>query len=274
MALKLKTVAVGDKTYAEVQDGKPIFINEESQAEVPFDVNQAAAKISSLNAEAMTHRQEKEAAQTALKPFEGLDPVKVREALTTVENLGSGELLAAGKVEEIKAAAIDATKKGYEGQIAAFREKETSLNNQVGSLTSSYHSEMLGNRFATSKFISEKMSVPAVMAQKIFGEHFKVEDGKVIAYDAKGTKLYSQAHPGEIPEFEEAVALIVNAYPYKDTVLKGRGNSGGGGGGPEGGSGGNGGNGKQILRADFAKQSPADQMKTIQSGVAVVDKFE
>lgn len=271
MALKLKTVQVGDKTYAEVQDNKPVFINEEGGVEIPFDVNQASSKISDLNREAQGHREKKEAAELALKPFEGLDPTKVREAMTTVENLASGDLLAANKVEEIKTAAIDATKRGYEGQINAYKDKEAVLTGQVGNLTTAYHNEMLGNRFATSKFIGEKMSIPPTMAQKIFGEHFKVEDGKVIAYDFKGAKLYSQAHPGEVPEFEEAIGLIVNGYPHKNTVLKGRGNSGGGGGTPEGSP--NGGDGKTILRSQFEKLSPEEKMTQMRTGVTVVDSF-
>ncbi|HEJ3129468.1 TPA: hypothetical protein SL290_006283, partial [Pseudomonas aeruginosa] len=47
-------------------------------------------------------------------------------------------------------------------------------------------------------------------------------------YDAHGNKLYSKARPGEAADFDEALEILVDQYPYRDQILKGSGHSGGG----------------------------------------------
>ena len=53
------------------------------------------------------------------------------------------------------------------------------------------------------------------MVQSVFGKHLKVEDGNVVAYDAHGNKLYSKARPGEAADFDEALEILVDQYPYR-----------------------------------------------------------
>jgi hypothetical protein len=76
--------------------------------------------------------------------------------------------------------------------------------------------------------IAEKLAVPADMVQATFGNRFKIEDGKVVAYDANGNKIFSRARPGELADFDEALETLVEQYPYKDHILKGSGANGGG----------------------------------------------
>lgn len=57
---------------------------------------------------------------------------------------------------------------------------------------------------------------------------FKVEEGKIVAYDASGNKIYSRAKPGELAQFDEALEFLVENYPQKDYILKASGNNGGG----------------------------------------------
>ena len=89
MVMKLKTVTVEGKTYAEVEDGKPVYIHDDGK-EVPFDAVTTVSRISTLNREAQSHREAKEAAEASLKTFEGLDPEKARKA---VEGLSGVELM-------------------------------------------------------------------------------------------------------------------------------------------------------------------------------------
>ena len=77
--MKLKTTEVNGKSYAEVDaNGLPIYVHNDGK-EVGFDAAQAVGKISSLNAEAKTHREAKEAAEKSLKAFEGLDADKAEK---------------------------------------------------------------------------------------------------------------------------------------------------------------------------------------------------
>src|SRR5690606_6729424 len=80
-AMKLKTLEVDGKTYAEVQDGKPVYVEDDGK-EVAFDAPGTRNTISRLNAEAKSHREAKEAAEKALKGFEGIeDPAAAIKAL-------------------------------------------------------------------------------------------------------------------------------------------------------------------------------------------------
>ncbi len=61
--MKLKTVEVNGKSYAEVDSsGLPVYVHDDGQ-EVGFDAVQAVGKISSLNGEAKSHREAKEAVE-------------------------------------------------------------------------------------------------------------------------------------------------------------------------------------------------------------------
>lgn len=252
--MKLKIVEVDGKTYAEVQDGKPVYIGDDSR-EIAFDAPGTVATISKLNGEAKGHREAKEKAETALKAFEAItDPAAALKALETVQNLDQKKLIDAGEVEKVKAEAIKAVEEKYAPVV---KENET--------LKGELHGEKIGGAFTRSKFIAEKLAIPADLAQARFGGNFKLEDGKVVAYDQSGNKLYSKASPGNLAEFDEAFELLVDAYPYKDNILKGDMKGGGGAQNPNGGGGGK----RTMTRAEFSALAPADQMKASQEATIV-----
>lgn len=256
--MKLKTVTVDGKTYAEVQDGKPVFIDGDKETAV--DVAHTVATISRLNSEAKTHREAKEAAETKLKAFEGItDADAARKALETVANLDSGQLVTAGKVQEIKDAAAKAAKEQVEAAARQSAERIKELEAQTGKLTGELFGEKVGGAFSRSKFIADKVAVPSDMIQAMFGQRFKVEDGKVIGYDAAGNKLYSRAKPGEVAEFDEALEMLVDSYSHRDTILKGTGNSGAG----SRGDAGTGGSGKTMTRAAYDALDAAGKHKAM-----------
>lgn len=254
--MQLQTIDIEGKTYALVQDGKPVYRGEDGK-EVAFDAPGTIATISRLNGEAKGHRERAEKAETALKAFEGIaDAEAARKALETVSNLDQKKLIDAGQVETIKAEAIKAIEEKYKPVV---EERDRLQADLVG--------EKIGGAFARSKFIGEKLAVPADIAQARFGQHFKIEDGKVVAYDASGNKLYSRSKPGEPADFEEGLEMLVDAYPYKDHILKGTGSSGSGATGSNGGRGGD----KTIGRGEFEKLPPQDQMAKMKDGFTVVD---
>lgn len=253
--MKLKLVELDGKTYAEVQDGKPIYEGDDGKP-IAFDAPATVATISRLNGEARSHREAKEAAETKLKTFDGIeDPAAAKDALAKIANLKDKDLIEAGKVEEIKAAAIKAVEERYKP-----------VEEERDRLKSELFGEKIGGSFARSKFIAEKAAVPADMVQARFGQNFKIEDGKVAAYDQSGNKIYSRAKPGEAADFEEALEILIDQYPYKDNILKG---TGGGSGGKPGNGGGNG--GKTISRAEFENLAPADRAAKMKEGVTLTD---
>jgi hypothetical protein len=249
--MPFKYDADGHIVTQEVNGQKlPVFIHADGK-EAPFDGDGTVTTIGRLNAEAKGHREAKEAAEAALKPFKdaGLtDAAAAAKALVTVKNLDDKKLVDAGEVEKIKAEAIKAVEEKYAPVVKERDELQASLV-----------SEKVGGNFARSKFIAEKMAIPADLVQARFGDAFKVEGGNVVAYDKGGNKIFSRSNPGELAGFDEALGVLVEQYPYRDQILKGSGQSGGGAGG---GSGGGGGGKRTISRAQLADMSPAQQAET------------
>jgi len=254
--MKLKTVEVNGVTYAEVQDGKPVFVGDDGK-DIAFDAPGTAATITRLNGEAKGHRERAEKAEASLKAFEGItDPAAAKKAMETVGNLDAKKLIDAGEVDKVKAEIT----KSFQAQLDAAEAKAAKLEGDL-------YGEKIGGAFARSKFAEEKIAVPRHMLQKTYGDAFKIEDGKVVAYDGHGNKIFSRAKPGELADFDEALELLVSADPYKDHILKGQTGAGGGAGQGDAGKGG----GKTITRAAFTALAPAEQMAKAREGVTVTD---
>lgn len=252
--MKLKLDEAG---HVVVSDGKPVYVRDDG-TEVAFDAPGTVATISRLNGEAKGHREAKEAAEAKLKPFEGIsDPAAAKKALETIANLDAKKLVDAGDVEKVKAEAIKAVEEQYKPIVAERDALKTEL-----------YSEKIGGAFARSKVIADKFVIPVDMVQARFGSNFKLEEGKVVAYDQNGNKVFSKSNPGELAGFDEALETLVASYPYKEHILKG---TGGNGAGARGGTGGGDQGTKQMGRDEFTKLSPADQMSKMRDGFTLVD---
>lgn len=264
--MKLKTEVINGTTYAVILGDKPVYIEDDGK-EVAFDAPGTRATISRINGEAKGHREAKEAAEAKLKAFEGIaDPAAALKALETIKNIEDKKLVDAGHVEQIKSE----TAKAFEEKIAAMSkthaEDIAKLTGERDGIRNQYHSATIGQNFTGSKLISDKFLIPADLAQAKFGSAFKVEDGKVVGYDAAGNKIFSKSRPGELAGFDEALEILVDAYSFKDNILKGRGSGSG-----AGGSGPGGGGDKTMSRSEFEKMSPVDQAAKMKDGFKLVD---
>lgn len=240
--MKLKTVTIDGKTYAEVDGDRPVYESDDGKM-IAFDAVGTRDTISRLNGEAKGHREAKEAAETKLKIFEGIDPAAAKDAISKLSNIDAKKLIDAGEVDKVR----DETRKAIEAQYEPIKGELEKLKGEL-------YGEKIGGAFARSKFASEKLAIPADFVQARFGQQFKLEEGKVVAYDQSGNKLYSRAKPGEIADFDEALEMLVDAYPQKDHIMKGTGHQG------SGSKGGNGvGNGKTMTRAQFDQLPAADR---------------
>ncbi|GLO38940.1 hypothetical protein PPUN15366_05840 [Pseudomonas putida] len=251
--MKLK---LDDNGNVVLQNGQPVYVHDDGK-EAPFDAAAAVTKISALNREAQGHREAKEAAEARAKLFEGIEDADAAiKALETVKNLKEGDLVTAGKVEEIKSAAKRAAEEQVAAAAKAAAEREKTLQGDLEKLQGQLHGELIGGSFSRSKLISEKFAIPGDLVQARFGQAFKIEEGKVVAYDQAGNKIFSRARPGEVADFDEALEALVDQYPYKDQILKSSGANGGGaphgghlGGKPPAGKGNFGGNKDDRLQA-------------------------
>ena len=256
--MKLKT---DDAGHAVVVDGKPVYLYEDGR-EIPFDAAATVATISRINGEAKSQREKREAADAALKAFDGLDPVAARKALELTANLDAKKLIDAGEVEKVKAE----TAKAYEDKLKALHEQFKPVVEERDTLHNKLIERTIGSAFNGSKFIADKLAIPADLVQAAFGRAFKVEGEKVVAYASNGEKIYSRERPGEVAGFDEALSMLVETYPKRDMILKGPGASGSGARGSGGGAG-----SKEMKRGAFEALSPQGRMAHIKAGGSVVD---
>jgi hypothetical protein len=223
--MKLKLT---DQGTAVVLDGKPVYVHDDGK-EVAFDAAAAVSKISALNKEAQGHREAKEMAEARAKAFEGIDDADAaRKALETLKNIDEGKLIQAGKVDEIKSAAQKAAQEQVAAASKAHAEELARTKQQLDQMTSELYGEKIGGSFNRSKLIADRFAIPADLVQSRFGSAFKVEDGKIVAYDQAGNKIFSRARPGELADFDEALETLVDQYPHKDQILRASGSSGAG----------------------------------------------
>ena len=205
--MKLK---LDDQGHAVIQDGKPVYVHDDGK-EVAIDVPAMQTRIGQLNEESKTHRLKAKDATEKLAGFEGIEDADAAiKALALVKNLDDKKLIDAGEAEKVKQAVVDA----YEGKLTDAQTALTAKEGEVFQL-------MVGGAFGNSKYVGDKLTVPQDMVQAMFGNRFKVEEGKVVAYDGAGNKILSRETPGDPAGFDEALEYLVNAYPHKDSILKG-----------------------------------------------------
>jgi hypothetical protein len=257
--MKLK---LDDQGKVVVQDEKPVYVADDGK-DVVFDYPATLATIARLNSEAKGHREEKESAQALLKTFEGIeDPAKALKALEIVKNLDDKKLIEAGEVDKVRQEAAAA----YEEKLKSVEKKYAPVIKERDEYKDSLFKEIVGGAFGRSKFIGEKLAIPADLAQAKFGNSFIIEDGKVVGKNAAGERIFSRSRPGEVANFDEALETLVDDYPYRDSILKGSGASGSGAGGSVRTVGGK----KTITRAAFDALDPAAKVATVKD-TAIVD---
>lgn len=253
--MKLKTTDINGVTYAAVENGHPVYVYDDGK-ESPFDASAALGKISALNGEAKTHREAKETAEAQLKKFANItDPAKAVEALEIVGKLDQKQLIDAGEVDKVKAE----ISKVYQTQLDESSNKAKELEVRLSN-------EILGNKFNGSTFIKEKVAIPAGFVRSHFGNNFKIEDGKVVAYDQSGNKIFSRVKAGDIASFDEALEFLIDNHPEKDHILKASGASGGGAHQSQHQAG-----QKTIKRSAFDALSATDKMAVMKGGHKIID---
>tara|TARA_R110002049_G_scaffold281333_1_gene460853 strand:+ start:17381 stop:18160 length:780 start_codon:yes stop_codon:yes gene_type:complete len=245
--MKLKTVEVEGTQYAEVREGKPVYVGDDGKEHV-YDAPAMRGSLDRLNESLKEERAAKDALDQQVKAFGDLDPEKAREALQTVRNLDDKKLIDAGEVERIRKEVSEETAKSYQ-------KKLDEANATAEQLQTQYAAEKVNGAFVGSKFVKEKLVIPADMVQAAFGRHFQFKDGRITPVDQNGNPIYSDSNPGDIAPFDEALEKLVNQYPHRDSILKGSGHNGSGAGPTgEGGT-------RTVSRKQFEQLSPAEQSK-------------
>jgi hypothetical protein len=259
--MKLKLDAAGNVVTKEVNGVKmPVYVHDDGK-EVEFDAASTVATIARINGEAKAHREAKEAAEKVLKVYTDAgvtDHAAAVAGLAKLKTIDLTKLVDAGKVEEVKA------------QVSAvFQAELDKLKAENGTLSKQNYDLLIGGSFSRSKLIGDKpgqLSIPADMAQAAFGSHFTVEGNKIVAKYKDGNPVYSKVKAGELADFDEALGLLVEAYPNKNSILRGSGGNGSGGGGSKGAGG-----SATLDRKAFDAMGPVEQRAALAAGTKLID---
>lgn len=237
----------GDKLAVD-DSGDPIYIDSDGkEASVKHDA------IGKRNREAQQHRERAEKAEGELAKYRVngalIDPIEATKAIETVKKIDAKQLIDAGEVDKVR----DEIKGEFTTQL-------TEKDNALAERDKLIDSMRIDGVFKSSEFINAQVAMPRDFFEAAMRDRFKVEDGKVVAYDRSGNRLMSKKNAGEYADTEEALQLLVDQHPQKDTILKapdagGSGNNGGGG---------NRGRGRVMRRADFDQLDPGSKAAAAQ----------
>ncbi len=194
-----------DAGNIKITDGQPTV--KDGEKEFGIDAIGAQARITTITTESNDRRKALGLLQTEH------DALKVASTglQTTVDGIDDKNKV---KIEELK----DVINKTWETKQDEWTTEKEGLNAKLFDAT-------VGVNFATSKVISGTV-LPPDIAKATFGKHFN-PDGT--ANDASGNPIYSKSKPGEAAGFDEAMEMILDAYPAKDSIMKGSGANGSGG---------------------------------------------
>ena len=252
MPWKVEKIGEGEEAkefFAKGEAGNPVWVDEDNSDGVEVDWPKYKGKVKTLIDEKKTwHAKHEETEKSYAKyradmeefkeKYKGIEnPEEAFKALETVKNFSEKKLIEAGEVEKVKAKIRE-----------VYEEEKTTLNQKIAESKKILQESLkekdniiykltVSNKFAASPFIKEKTVYTPSKMEKIYGENFKVEDGEPVGY-LNGEKIYSKKDAGEVAGFEEALAIIIDADPEKDEILKGTQQSGGGTHGSDGGAGG------------------------------------
>lgn len=195
-----------------LKDGKPVVIGDDGK-EYTVDALGANEKIRTANAEAKKAKKELKEATAIIATFGGIDdPAVAIQAIQTVSTMDDKHKVDMDKLT----ATINST----------WEEKMAEKNAELVAKDKQLYQSNVTNNFALSEVVKTTVLTPDIAAS-FFGKHFN-QDGT--AKDAAGNVIYSKQQPGQPAGFEEALGVIISAYPAKDSILKSKLHSGGSGG--------------------------------------------
>lgn len=180
-------------------------------------------------------------AKEELKKFDGLDVAKYKEYETTQQKLKDGELIKAGKIDELLNSKLDPIKKEFQLQLEASKKEKEQLNSQLETLTIDNQLTELGTKKGLRPTAIDDM---IARGRKVF----KLKDGKPVALGNDGAQILDKAgNPITMQIWLDALTTDAPHLFQSST--------GGGANGNQGKSG----TGKTMRREEFAKLDPSAQ---------------
>jgi len=240
------------KNIVVAEGGNPVFVNPETEEEMPVQFDKTLKKISELNNEAKSHRLKavelEEKLNAVNEKYGNIDVEQAKEALKTLKSLDKGDLMTASKVRDFEKQLREEIGKAYDGRIQDLTKTFESERNKYSAEIEQYERQI--NNSIIDKHIQDSINAGALgkktilkslrLAKGYLGSQFRVEieDGKrnVVAMNWNSDRPIMSSKPekaGEPADFEEALQVLFKNAPDYDTIAAdlhgGTGSTGGGG---------------------------------------------
>ena len=182
------------------------------EAQLLREVMEKKGKVSELSSQLTT-------LQTQLKEWEGLDPKQIKDLLKAQKDKEEADLLAKGEFQKVK----DQMNTQHQAELKAKQDEVAALQQQISALGGQISDLTVGRAFGDSKFVNEELVLTPSKARILYGSHFEIDAGKVVAYDKpKGEQGRAPLVDGKGNPlgFDDALKMLVDADPDRDRMIK------------------------------------------------------
>lgn len=193
--------------------------------------SQLTDKEATLLKDVMKQKEAAKKAKADLEAFKAqvgdIDLAKARELIAAQKDAETKALEEKGEYERVKQSMAEQ----HKAEVAALQAKIDALKGSKSESEQRIADLTVGTRFSQSQFIAEELVLPPAKARALYGEHFEIEDGKVVGYDkprgaADRTVLVDSY--GQALGFDESMRKIIEADPEKDHLIKSKAKQGAG----------------------------------------------
>lgn len=228
------------KTIATDKSGNPIWVHEKDGAEAAIDAKHYFSKIPELIEEKRQLKEAKKQLEVEFNDYKSKyedieDPQAALQALDVVSNLDSKKLIEAKKVDQLRNQMREEFEKAMEKERTVHKAAIDDLMAKLEEQKKTNYGLTVSNSFKSSKLLTGPeaiVGVPIDMIEDKWGKNFSTEvvDGKpmTVGHYDDGRPIYSDSKPGEYANFDEALTKLIDVYPHKAGILKGKQQSGGG----------------------------------------------
>jgi hypothetical protein len=154
-----------------------------------------------------------------LKGFEGVDLEQFKLMTEERKQSEQKKLEEKGNWDALKKQMVEENQKVVSQHVETINELKAQLAGQeslINKLT-------MGNAFSHSNFILNEMNMSPEKVRILFGDHFELSEGKLVAFDkpkSESDRVQLVDASGEFLNFEEAIRKIVESDSDKDRLLK------------------------------------------------------
>lgn len=195
----------------------------DAEAKLLREVMEKKEALNKTKEEAKALAEAKAELERKLAAFDGVNIDEVKNLLKERQERELSELEKKGEFERVKkqmqeaqaaelaklAAERDAIKNQYETEVSK-------ATRQITELT-------IGRSFSESSFIRESMTLTPAKTRTVYGSHFELQDGNVVAYDkpaGQADRTILVDANGNPLGFDAAIAKLVELDPDRDSLLR------------------------------------------------------